>query len=156
MVYLTITPTILEALGELQLLEQATREKEFRHLTLDDGQSSREADGKRVKVKYEGNACQKNRGSMMDVRSPHGGEESRIESKESLLSAPKLGNPISHGQVIGLWRDLKARSSRPRTLDSLLRGTRVYNPPPKPKSEPVGALSYQERDAAEIARITSS
>jgi TMEM199 family protein len=142
MVYLTITPTILEALGEIQRLEQTQ--------AFDDELSSRDTDGKRVEVKYEGNTCQKNGVGTADVRSPHGGEESTIESKEPLLSDPKLGNPISHGQVIDLWRDLKARSSHQRTLDSLLRGTRVYNPPPQPKSEPVGALLYQGCHAAGI------
>jgi hypothetical protein len=59
------------------------------------------------------------------------------ENGEPTLSNPKIGNPISHGQVIDLWKKLTAGSSPARALDSLLQGTRVYIPPPQPKAEPV-------------------
>jgi hypothetical protein len=56
---------------------------------------------------------------------------------EPPLSNPKVGNPISHGQVIDITRGLKAHRIHPRNLDSLLRGSKVYVPPPPPKAEPV-------------------
>jgi len=65
------------------------------------------------------------------------GEINAADDQEPPLSNPTIGNPISHGQVIDLWRELKSRGSNPKTLDTLLRGARVYIPPPKPKPEPV-------------------
>ncbi|KAJ8063924.1 hypothetical protein OCU04_007774 [Sclerotinia nivalis] len=57
-------------------------------------------------------------------------------SQEPLLANPKIGNPISHGQIIDLWRDIKKKNISPLTLELLLRGSRVYVPPPVPKAEP--------------------
>lgn len=55
-----------------------------------------------------------------------------------------IGSPISHEQVIRLSRysNNGANSTSPhpkpdRSLNSLLRGTRVYVPPPSKKPEPV-------------------
>lgn len=58
-------------------------------------------------------------------------------STEPSLKTPKVGNPVSHGQVIDLWKQLKASKLSPCSLDLLLRGARVYIPPPPPKPEPV-------------------
>ncbi|KAK7512978.1 endoplasmic reticulum-based factor for assembly of V-ATPase-domain-containing protein [Phyllosticta citriasiana] len=71
---------------------------------------------------------------------------------EPSLSEPELGKPISHGQLIDISDFLKARSNTPDDgndqpvdenqnqsqfhLNDLLRGSRVYIPPPKPKPEP--------------------
>lgn len=57
--------------------------------------------------------------------------------EEPSLFDPRIGNPISHGQVMDLWKELKARDVTPKSLDALLRGARVYVPPPEPKVEPV-------------------
>jgi hypothetical protein len=57
---------------------------------------------------------------------------------QSPLDEPATGKPISHGQVIELWKALKlseAASSR-ISLEELLRGSQVYVPPPPPKPEP--------------------
>ncbi|KAF2012159.1 hypothetical protein BU24DRAFT_465724 [Aaosphaeria arxii CBS 175.79] len=66
---------------------------------------------------------------------------------EPSLEDPKLGNPISHSQLIDLSKLLKQHSAvldqesdedgplRYR-LDSLLKGSKVYFPPPPPKKEP--------------------
>ena len=69
---------------------------------------------------------------------------------EPSLEEPAVGNPISHGQVIQLSKYFKHRSksrenknidARDDTLtfdlDTLLRGSKVYVEPPKPKPEPV-------------------
>lgn len=73
---------------------------------------------------------------------------------EPSLSDPELGKPISHGQLIDIAEFLKARLNTPDDtndqpvneeqrpsfrLNDLLRGSRVYIPPPKPKPEPVSA-----------------
>ncbi|KAA8566192.1 hypothetical protein EYC84_008793 [Monilinia fructicola] len=56
--------------------------------------------------------------------------------QEPLLANPMIGNPISHNQIIDLWRDLKKQDRSSFNLELLLRGSRVYVPPPKPKAEP--------------------
>jgi hypothetical protein len=60
-----------------------------------------------------------------------------------------LGNPISHDQIIRVSRYFRDKHSsrdvpiptkiedRSFNLDSLLRGTKLYIPPPPPKPEPV-------------------
>ncbi|KAF5561212.1 hypothetical protein FPHYL_6291 [Fusarium phyllophilum] len=63
-------------------------------------------------------------------------QESQQPTKEPTLDDPKLGNPISHGQVVDLWKQLKAQGNSNFTLEQLLRGASVYIPPPPPKPEP--------------------
>lgn len=53
------------------------------------------------------------------------------------LNEPAIGNPISHGQIVHLWKQLKAHDAGSFSLESLLRGAKVYTPPPPPKPEPV-------------------
>lgn len=58
-----------------------------------------------------------------------------------LPESPGLNAAISHDQLIGLSRYLKSSledgDRTPWTLNSLLRGTKVYVPPPPKKPEPV-------------------
>lgn len=61
---------------------------------------------------------------------------SGAESDPSLEDA-KLGNPISHGQIVDLWKLLRDGGHREYTLEKLLQGSRVYVPLPPPKPEPV-------------------
>ena len=69
---------------------------------------------------------------------------------EPSLAKPAVGNPIAHGQIITIskhlgtlnehLRDEEPLSStiaEPYHLDNLLRGSRIYYDPPKPKPEPV-------------------
>ena len=64
---------------------------------------------------------------------------------EPSLDDPALGRPISHTQVIGISKSLKkCRDSLSRQngdirfhLDDLLRGSKIYIEPPKPKKEQV-------------------
>ncbi|CAJ0555265.1 Ff.00g053300.m01.CDS01 [Fusarium sp. VM40] len=55
---------------------------------------------------------------------------------EPSLDEPELGKPISHSQIVGLWKRLKAQGNANYTLEQLLRGASVYIPPPPPKPEP--------------------
>ncbi len=66
-------------------------------------------------------------------------DESGLEvtATDPALVEPAVGKPISHGQVVNLSRSLKSRGELPCHLDILLRGSRVYVPPPRPKPEPV-------------------
>ncbi|KAI7765480.1 hypothetical protein LZL87_007231 [Fusarium oxysporum] len=63
-------------------------------------------------------------------------QESPQPTKEPSLDEPKLGNPISHGQIVDLWKQLKAQGNSNFTLEQLLCGASVYIPPPPPKPEP--------------------
>ena len=55
------------------------------------------------------------------------------------LDDPTVHNPISHEQIIGIWKALKSSgASSPKfSLEKLLLGSQVYVPPPPPKPEPV-------------------
>ena len=55
------------------------------------------------------------------------------KENEPSLASPAVGNAISHGQIVALWKARKGSS-----LEELLRGSQVYIPPPAPKPEPVG------------------
>ncbi|KAI0018211.1 endoplasmic reticulum-based factor for assembly of V-ATPase-domain-containing protein [Xylariomycetidae sp. FL0641] len=65
-------------------------------------------------------------------------ESDSSESKEPCLSDPEVGKPISHGQIINLWKQLKEgqEESASTSLEELLRGANIYVPPPPPKPEP--------------------
>ncbi|UNI17573.1 hypothetical protein JDV02_003905 [Purpureocillium takamizusanense] len=53
------------------------------------------------------------------------------DAGEPSLANPAVGKPISHGQIVDLWRRRPSSS-----LEQLLLGARVYVPPPPPKPEP--------------------
>lgn len=53
------------------------------------------------------------------------------------LSEPSIDKPISHDQVIYISKQMKTLGLSPYHLDILLRGSKVYNPPPPPKPKPV-------------------
>ncbi|TVY60880.1 hypothetical protein LSUE1_G009295, partial [Lachnellula suecica] len=73
---------------------------------------------------------------VVERTNPTSDEKEGGNSTEPSLNDPKVGNPISHGQVIDLSRQLKSRGLSPCTLEALLKGARVYIPPPPPKKEP--------------------
>lgn len=60
----------------------------------------------------------------------------RCES-DPVLDYATVGDPISHGQIIDLWTELRNAELKQYTLERLLKGSRVYVPPPPPKPEPV-------------------
>jgi hypothetical protein len=67
----------------------------------------------------------------------HSSANAEKQPTEPSMVKPKVGNPISHGQVVDICRDLKARGIQPNSLEALLKGSKVYVPPPPPKAEPV-------------------
>ena len=91
----------------------------------------------------------------LDVLSAHG--HVRIiagNATEPSLDQPVEGNPISHEQLIDVSIKLKQirEEAEGRELqdhdviyhmDDLLRGSRIYVEPPKPKVEPVSMLIYE-------------
>jgi TMEM199 family protein len=78
-----------------------------------------------------------------------GGElEKLLLPGEPLLAEPGVGNPISHSQLLDVAKVLKKHSAEldgtahtddavSYRLNDLLRGSKVYVAPPKPKPEPV-------------------
>lgn len=67
-----------------------------------------------------------------------------VVNDEPTLEDPAAGKPISHGQVVDLWKDLRGQEheSPKYSLEYLLRGSTVYIPPPPPKPEPVSLSSF--------------
>lgn len=63
------------------------------------------------------------------------------DSIEPSLEDPDVGKPISHGQIVDLWRELKETGDSAYSLERLLRGAHVYVPPPAPKPEPVSSVT---------------
>lgn len=65
------------------------------------------------------------------------GSQNQPETESS--TEPAVGNPISHSEIISLYKKLGASQSSPPkySLEQLLQGSRVYIPPPPPKPEPV-------------------
>ncbi|KAH9904311.1 endoplasmic reticulum-based factor for assembly of V-ATPase-domain-containing protein [Xylariomycetidae sp. FL2044] len=57
------------------------------------------------------------------------------DAKTPPLREPTIGKPISHAQVIDLWKRVKSRDSDTIRLEDLLRGSTVYMPPPPPKPQ---------------------
>ncbi|KAA6411702.1 MAG: hypothetical protein FRX48_04983 [Lasallia pustulata] len=84
-------------------------------------------------------ACRKISSSLLSSEA-HGNDPS--------LKDPRVGNPISHGQIIAISRCLRKHRNSPGAphmtaaeppsyhLDDLLRGSKVYIEPSKPKAEP--------------------
>ena len=77
----------------------------------------------------------------------------RGEASEPSLDQPAVDNPITHGQIIAISKTLRENKTnvndeKPTNmfsyhLDDLLRGSKVYIDPPKPKAEPVGFTHLQ-------------
>lgn len=76
-----------------------------------------------------------------DVTPAASESESNAAHEEPSLEAPAPGKPISHGQILDLWRHLRDDHAD-YTLEKLLLGARVYITPPPPKPEPVSLLNW--------------
>ena len=86
--------------------------------------------------------------------------EELSEASEPSLDKPILGNPITHGQIISISHTLRKIRSQSTNgvvntdvsyhLDDLLRGSKVYVDPPKPKAEPVGTTDFASQDAVSL------
>ncbi|KAI0602511.1 endoplasmic reticulum-based factor for assembly of V-ATPase-domain-containing protein [Biscogniauxia sp. FL1348] len=58
------------------------------------------------------------------------------KDQEPSLEDPAVGKPISHAQVLDIWKQLKIQGHNDIKLEGLLRGAAIYIPPPPPKPEP--------------------
>lgn len=72
--------------------------------------------------------------------------ENDIIDSDYSLADPAVGNPIGHSQVITIAKLLETHNSMlseesaPYHLHQLLRGSRIYTSPSKPKNEPVSRI----------------
>ena len=90
----------------------------------------------------------------LDVLSAHGHAQIIAgNATEPSLDQPVEGNPISHEQLIEISKTLKQIREEAEGceaqdhnviyhLDDLLRGSRIYVEPSKPKVEPVSMLTH--------------
>ncbi|KAK3290610.1 endoplasmic reticulum-based factor for assembly of V-ATPase-domain-containing protein [Chaetomium fimeti] len=58
------------------------------------------------------------------------------DDSEPSLEGPAVGNPVTHSQIVDIWKTLNDIGCGDYTLEELLKGSKVYVPPPAPKSEP--------------------
>ncbi|KAM0460915.1 hypothetical protein ACHAO4_001711 [Trichoderma viride] len=66
------------------------------------------------------------------------GQDQSSDAAASSSTEPVVGNPISHSDILSLYKKLSAsETSEPKySLEQLLRGSQVYISPPPPKPEP--------------------
>lgn len=57
-------------------------------------------------------------------------------SQEPSLEDPAVGKPITHGQILDIWKRSINEAKSACSLEDLLRGATIYVPPPPPKPEP--------------------
>jgi hypothetical protein len=153
MVLLTVTPAMVEALEKIQSLSRE-REEKTEHCSQEDAtQESKGAGNNETPVDRihsgENEEKQEQTGTESQISNVSGLSPKDTEKQkqkqastttEPSLSDPKVGNPISHGQVIDISKQMRSEALQPSRLEELLRGSRVYIPPPKPKPEPVSGI----------------
>ena len=127
---------MVEALEKIQAREQAAdssvAQDDGSSSTTDNESSSDGAQKETIQIAESSTTSQQDRAEKFG---------SGASPAEPSLHNPKVGNPISHGQAIDLSKQLKVQDITPNSLDTLLRGARVYIAPPPPKPEPVRPLS---------------
>ncbi|KAL7817183.1 endoplasmic reticulum-based factor for assembly of V-ATPase domain-containing protein [Trichoderma gracile] len=100
-------------------------------------------------------------GDFNDDASEQQPETESAASSAAPSPEPAVGNPISHSDIIDLYKKLRdSQSSTPKySLEQLLQGSRVYIPPPPPKPEPsedykaLMARLRREEDARSYQRM---
>ncbi|CAG8954871.1 hypothetical protein HYFRA_00008557, partial [Hymenoscyphus fraxineus] len=141
MVLLTMTKPMVEAFEKVQSLNNAMKCDDPEEASREMKQSSSIALPGDKTVAEEDNTREEDQGAGTSFSNPHNQTEAadtlnNAKPTEPSLANPKVGNPVSHGQVIDLWKQMKVSKMSPCSLDLLLRGARVYIPPPPPKPEP--------------------
>ncbi|ESZ91495.1 hypothetical protein SBOR_8124 [Sclerotinia borealis F-4128] len=175
-----MTPTIVEALRTLHEIETHSHQeqlpsehpietrKEVEENTLqsstdNETQLSREDDGRNAELTADSNQTELPVRQNVPTAISDGVKllgNAKV-SQEPQLADPNIGNPISHGQIIDLWRDLNKHDSSSLTLELLLRGSRVYVPTPILKAEPTSeykilmARLRREEEARAYERMTN-
>jgi hypothetical protein len=155
MVLLTMTPAMVEALEKIQSLSRE-RDEKTQHCSQEDATPESKEEGSNEKpidriCSKENEEKQEQTGTESQVSNtsvplPKDTEKQNQKqastTAEPSVSDPKVGNPISHGQVIDISKQMRTEALQPSRLEELLRGSRVYIPPPKPKPEPVSDIPH--------------
>ena len=68
------------------------------------------------------------------------------DDHEPSLEDPAIGYPVSHSQIVDIWKSLNDIGHKDYTMEELLKGSKVYVPPPAPKSEPVSCVVLRVQD----------
>lgn len=148
MVLLNMTASLVEALRSIQDARRDMKAEPFNG-ALGEGTGSMTPDEKDINLsKLAANSAadtQEQIQSNNSSRKPiiENGTDTTRQTEPSLEN-PTIGNPISHSQIIDLSKQLKAHNLSPSSLDVLLRGARVYVPPPPSKPEPVSCISTKQ------------
>lgn len=141
MVLLTMTDAMVEALQMIGGYANANHvskiPKNRQENVVKDSSAGKavQLEEKPVKAIYGSNTA------LNDVGDSRKMVESEYHSEPSILQ-PKVGNPISHNQIMDLWKRLNNKQSGSYTLEELLKGSKVYLPPAPPKPEPVSSPTY--------------
>jgi len=79
---------------------------------------------------------------------------------EPSMSDPAIGKPITHTQLIAISKVLREHDKQEPSvsyhLDELLRGSRIYYEPPKPKAEPVLRTGLADKAYADTCRLLNT
>ncbi|KAL5323032.1 hypothetical protein ACEPPN_007559 [Leptodophora sp. 'Broadleaf-Isolate-01'] len=168
MVLLTMTSTMVEALDKIRGLNQATDKNTEKNVFCDDYNSTKGNDdnrGSEDQTKEHTTTDADEKKTIVTALPGHDAHpEERREgnaASEPTLSNPRIGNPISHGQVVDLSQKMKAQKLQPCSLEDLLKGARIYLPPPAPKPELTSeykalmARLRREEEARNYERMTN-
>ena len=144
MVLLTMTATIVEALEKIQGCRSTTERNiqpgDDNALPERSDDNEGREDQRQENAEYDsGESGESEKKKSADTpKSADSKERTKGNTiSEPTLSNPRIGSPISHGQVVDLSQAMKAQMLRPCRLEDLLKGARLYIPPPPPKPEPV-------------------
>lgn len=152
MVFLTMTASMVEALDKVESLKKMKDDNICTGKAMSDQDDKKldnatEEEGRRIS--QEITVIDKPTHVPVQTEAEVEKGDGRNQSIDPSLSNPQIGNLISHGQVIDLWKETESQNLRSYSLENLLKGSRVYNPPPPPKPEPVGS-HYDQRSSLSI------
>jgi hypothetical protein len=134
MVLLTMTAPIVEALEKLQRLGGVPEAETCSKQT--DETSKKATEKSESDTDDPDTAADLPRPTIIENRQNIGrGKEERF--KEPSLCNPRPGNPISHGQIIDIAKNMRTLGAQSHILESLLKGSQVYIAPLPLKPEPV-------------------
>lgn len=160
MVLLTMTPVIVEGLRKVKTPSMTTgtvvSEDIHQEAALGPGSNEPSTMERENQDSTKGDEIQ-----ISHITEPEITSHQNSTSEQSLQD-PKPGNPISHLQLVALSRQLKSINAIPCRLDTLLRGSHVYIPPPPPKPtqtpEYKALMARLRRDAEEreYVRLTKA
>ncbi|TVY37169.1 hypothetical protein LOCC1_G008038 [Lachnellula occidentalis] len=166
MVFLTMTTSMVEGLEKIGTAKPEEEKIRLQENGTKEGNSAGHTPSENPPIAAVQQADEKQQGTVKGISSNASvatanlALDEKAESTEPSLENPRVGNPISHGQVIDLSRQLKTQGFSPCSLEILLKGARVYIPPPPAKKEPtseykalMARLRHEEENRA-YSRMT--